>query len=141
MFDINDKDKIMKLINMRDEDQIIIPLYVQIYNKRYSLLELSEIKTRFTKGCFKVGFGTADALFMKNSFPTRRFSEFNIIDIFTEYDDEKDVTVRYMVFESSDIEDDGSKLIEQVNYYNDMLYEYTWNLVDAYIKKMINMEN
>ena len=141
MFDINDKDKIMKLINMRDEDQIIIPLYVQIYNKRYSLLELGEIKTRFTKGCFKVGFGTADALFMKNSFPTRRFNEFNIIDIFTEYDDEKDVTVRYMVFESSDIEDDGSKLIEQVNYYNDMLYEYTWNLVDAYIKKMINMEN
>lgn len=141
MFDINDKDKIMKLINMRDEDQIIIPLYVQIYNKRYSLLELGEIKTRFTKGCFKVGFGTADALFMKNSFPTRRFSEFNIIDIFTEYDDEKDVTVRYMVFESSDIEDDGSKLIEQVNYYTDMLYEHTWNLVDDYIKKMINMEN
>lgn len=141
MFDINDKDKIMKLINMRDEDQIIIPLYVQIYNKRYSLLELGEIKTRFTKGCFKVGFGTADALFMKNSFPTRRFNEFNIIDIFTEYDDEKDVTVRYMVFESSDIEDDGSKLIEQVNYYNNMLYEHTWNLVDAYIKKMINMEN
>lgn len=141
MFDINDKDKIMKLINMRDEDQIIIPLYVQIYNKRYSLLELGEIKTRFTKGCFKVGFGTADALFMKNSFPTRRFSEFNIIDIFTEYDDEKDVTVRYMVFESSDIEDDGSKLIEQVNYYTDMLYEHTWNLVDDYIKRMINMEN
>lgn len=137
MFDMNDKDKIMKLINMRDKDHRIIPLYVQIYNKRYSLLELDQIKTRFTRSCFKVGFGTADALFMTNSFPTNRVTEFDIVNLFTEYDEDKDVNIRYMIFESGNIDNDDTRLIEELNYYVDMLYDYTYKLVDTYIKNLI----
>lgn len=137
MFDMNDKEKIMKLINMRDEDHLIIPLYVQIYNKRYSLLELDQIKTRFTKSCFKVGFGTADALFMVNSFPTHRVNEFDIVNLFTEYDEDKDVNIRYMIFESSNVDNDDTELIEELNYYVDMLFDHTYKLVDTYIKKLI----
>lgn len=141
MFDMNDKEKIMKLINMRDEDQIIIPLYVQIYGKRYSILELNDIKVRFTEGAFKIGYGTADALFMTNAFPIKRIHDFDIISVFTEYDDDTNRAIRYMVFESGNIDlpdvDENDKLSEEICACFDMLYVHTKGIVDKYIKNII----
>ena len=68
MFDINDKETIIKIIKQRSDDEYVIPLYVKIYNKTYSILELDSIKD-FNQSSFKVGFGTASSMFMKNSFP------------------------------------------------------------------------
>ncbi len=123
MFDFDNKEWIMKIVNMRDEDQIIIPLYVQIYGKKYSLLELDQIKVRFVEATFKVGYGTADALFMPNSFPVNRVRDFDIINVFTEYDNVKDRTIRYMTFESGDVDvKEDNKLDEQIHMYFEALF-------------------
>ena len=146
-----DKDYIKNLVNQRDDDQIVIPLYIQIYGKKYSLLELKDVKVRFTEGAFKVGYGTADALFMPNSFPINRIRDFDVITVFTEYDDKKDRTIRYMVFESGNIDppadeyinfdkEEDDKLSEQIRTYFEMLYNHTKNVVDEYFKSLIAEE-
>lgn len=146
-----DKDYIKNLVNQRDDDQIVIPLYVQIYGKKYSLLELKDVKVRFTEGAFKVGYCTADALFMPNSFPINRIRDFDVITVFTEYDDKKDRTIRYMVFESGNIDppadeyvnfdmEENDKLSEQIRTYFEMLYNHTKNVVDEYFKSLIAQE-
>lgn len=142
MFD--DKEWIKKLVNMRDEDQILIPLYVQIYGKKYSLLELDTIKVRFSEGAFKIGYGTADSLFMPNSFPINRIHDFDVITVFTEYDNEKDRTIRYMVFESGNIDlsdaEEKDKLSEEICSCFDMLYTHVKDVVDDYFKALIAEE-
>lgn len=142
MFD--DKEWIKKLVNMRDEDQIVIPLYVQIYGKKYSLLELDTIKVRFSEGAFKIGYGTADSLFMPNSFPINRIRDFDVITVFTEYDNEKDRTIRYMVFESGNIDlpdaEEKDKLSEELCSCFDMLYTHAKGVVDDYFKALIAEE-
>lgn len=150
-FMFEDKDYIKNLVNQRDDDQIVIPLYIQIYGKKYSLLELKDVKVRFTEGAFKVGYGTADALFMPNSFPINRIRDFDVITVFTEYDDKKDRTIRYMVFESGNIDppadeyinfdkEEDDKLSEQIRTYFEMLYNHTKNVVDEYFKSLIAEE-
>lgn len=150
-FMFEDKDYIKNLVNQRDDDQIVIPLYIQIYGKKYSLLELKDVKVRFTEGAFKVGYGTADALFMPNSFPVKRINDFDVITVFTEYDNVKDRTIRYMVFESGNIDppadeyinfdtEENDKLSEQIRTYFEMLYNHTKNVVDEYFKSLIAEE-
>ena len=138
MFDFDNKEWIMKIVNMRDEDQIIIPLYVQIYGKKYSLLELDQIKVRFVEGTFKVAYGTADALFMPNSFPVNRVRDFDIINVFTEYDNVKDRTIRYMTFESGDVDvKEDNKLDEQIHMYFEALFNRVKEIVNNYFKSLI----
>lgn len=143
-FMFEDKDYIKNLVNQRDDDQIVIPLYVQIYGKKYSLLELRDVKVRFTEGAFKVGYCTADALFMPNSFPINRIRDFDVITVFTEYDDKKDRTIRYMVFESGNIDlpdvEEEDKLSEEICSYFDMLYTHVKDVVDDYFKSLIAEE-
>lgn len=141
MFDFDNKEWIMKIVNMRDEDQIIIPLYVQIYGKKYSLLELDQIKVRFVEGAFKVAYGTADALFMPNSFPVNRVRDFDIINVFTEYDNVKDRTIRYMTFESGDVDvKEDNKLDEQIHMYFEALFNRVKEIVNSYFKSLIAQE-
>lgn len=141
MFDFDNKEWIMKIVNMRDEDQIIIPLYVQIYGKKYSLLELDQIKVRFVEATFKVGYGTADALFMPNSFPVNRVRDFDIINVFTEYDNVKDRTIRYMTFESGDVDvKEDNKLDEQIHMYFEALFKRVKEIVNNYFKSLIAQE-
>lgn len=141
MFDLTNEELIKKLINQRREDEVVFPLYVQIYNNRYSLLELDQIKIRFTPGVFKVGFGTADALFMKNSFPINRANEFDVVSIFMEYDDENSRNVRYTVFETSDIEHDASdSLATEIHGYVEMLCNHVTKQVDDHIKQLLQSE-
>lgn len=139
-----DKDYIKNLVNQRDDDQIVIPLYVQIYGKKYSLLELKDVKVRFTEGAFKVGYCTADALFMPNSFPINRIRDFDVITVFTEYDDKKDRTIRYMVFESGNIDlpdvEEEDKLSEEICSCFDILYTHVKDVVDDYFKSLIAEE-
>ena len=141
MFDFDNKEWIMKIVNMRDEDQIIIPLYVQIYGKKYSLLELDQIKVRFVEGTFKVAYGTADSLFMPNSFPVNRVRDFDIINVFTEYDNVKDRTIRYMTFESGDVDvKEDNKLDEQIHMYFEALFNRVKEIVNSYFKSLIAQE-
>ena len=136
-----DKEWIKRMINMRNDDQIVIPLYIQIYGKKYSLLEMDKINKRFSESSFKIGYGTADGLFMNNSFPTEKANEFNIINSFSQYDDDKDVYIRYTVFESGMVEDNDNKLYEEINMWFNRLFNHVKDIVDSYFKSLISEEN
>lgn len=139
---LEDRTWVKNLINARDDDEIIIPLYVQIYGKKYPLLKLDEIKKRFSPSAFKVGYGTADAWFMKNSFPVHRISEFDLVDTFSEYDSKNERNIRYTVFESGDVDtSEENKLNEEIHMYFDLLFNNVKERVDAYFKSLIKSEN
>lgn len=135
------KEYIKNIVSMRDDDEIVIPLYIQIYGQKYSLLELDTIKKRFSRSVFKVGFATADAFFMNNSFPVNRINEFNLINSFTEYDESMNRNIRYTVFESGDMDvEDDDKLNEEIHMYFDILFNNVKERVDAYFKSLIEQE-
>lgn len=141
-FMLEDRTWVKNLINSRDDDEIIIPLYVQIYGKKYPLLKLDEIKKRFSPSAFKVGYGTADAWFMKNSFPVHRISEFDLVDTFSEYDSKNERNIRYTVFESGDVDtSEENKLNGEIHMYFDLLFNNVKERVDAYFRSLIESEN
>ena len=139
---LEDRSWIKTVVDMRDADAIVIPLYIQIYGKKYSILDMNSIKKRFAPSAFKIGYGTADSMFMKNSFPVNRINEFDLIDTFYEYDSENDINVRYTVFESGDVDDtESNKLNEEIHMYFDLLFNNVKENVDAYFKSLIESEN
>jgi hypothetical protein len=81
---------------------------------------------------------------MPNSFPINRIRDFDVITVFTEYDNEKDRTIRYMVFESGNIDlpdvEEKDKLSEEICSYFDMLYTHVKDVVDDYFKALIAEE-
>lgn len=137
-----DKDYIKNIVGMRDDDAIVIPLYIQIYGQKYSLLELDTIKKRFSRSAFKVGYATADALFMNNSFPVNRIGEFDLVNTFTEYDESMERQIRYTVFESGDVDvKEDDKLGEEIHMYFECLFNNVRERVDAHFKSLIEQEN
>lgn len=139
---LEDRNWIRTVVDMRDADAIVIPLYIQIYGKKYSILDMNSIKKRFAPSAFKIGYGTADSMFMKNSFPVNRINEFDLIDTFYEYDSENDINVRYTVFESGDVDDiESNKLNQEIHMYFDLLFNNVKENVDAYFKSLIESEN
>lgn len=141
-FMLEDRNWIRTVVDMRDTDAIVIPLYIQIYGKKYSILDMNSIKKRFAPSAFKIGYGTADSMFMKNSFPVNRINEFDLIDTFYEYDSENDINVRYTVFESGDVDDtESNKLNEEIHMYFDLLFNNVKENVDAYFKSLIDSES
>lgn len=137
---LNDRDWIKKVINARD-DEIVIPLYVQIYGTKYPLLKLDEIKKRFSPSAFKIGYGTADGWFMKNAFPTQRINEFDLIESFSEYDSENEINIRYTVFESGDVDVvEGDTLGEEIHKYFDLLFNNVKERVDTYFRSLIEAD-
>lgn len=139
---LEDRNWIRTVVDMRDADTIVIPLYIQIYGKKYSILDMNSIKKRFAPSAFKIGYGTADSMFMKNSFPVNRINEFDLIDTFYEYDSENDINVRYTVFESGDVDDiESNKLNQEIHMYFDLLFNNVKENVDAYFKSLIESEN
>jgi hypothetical protein len=141
-FMFEDKDYIKNIVGMRDDDAIVIPLYIQIYGQKYSLLELDTIKKRFSRSAFKVGYATADALFMNNSFPVNRIGEFDLINTFTEYDESMERQIRYTVFESGDVDvKEDDKLGEEIHMYFECLFNNVRERVDAHFKSLIEQES
>lgn len=137
-----DKEYIKNIVGMRDDDQIVIPLYIQIYGQKYSLLELDTIKKRFSRSAFKVGYATADALFMNNSFPVNRIGEFDLVNTFTEYDESMERQIRYTVFESGDVDvKEDDKLGEEIHMYFECLFNNVRERVDAHFKSLIEQES
>ena len=137
-----DKEYVKKLVNMRDDDKIVIPLYIQIFGKKYSLLQLDAVKKRFSKNIFKVGYATADALFMNNSFPVNRIGEFDLIDTFTEYDTDMERNIRYTVFESGDVDvKEDNELDNEIHMYFDCLFNRVKSHVDEHFKSLIEQDD
>lgn len=129
MFNIDDKDTIMDIINKRDRDDMVIPLYIRIGNNRYSLLEVDDIPD-CSPSIFKIGFGSSNSVFNTLRFPISKLINFDYTQIFNHYDEDKQATIQYIVFESSDINNDNSLLEISINKYYDMLLEYVMEHVE-----------
>ena len=100
---IFDHDLIMKLIKQRKSDAYVAPMYVRIYNDRYCLNELNQI-TNFNPSAFKVGFGVHVSLLDKFSFPNSLMHQFDPITAFTNFDEEKQLSERFIIFETGQID-------------------------------------
>lgn len=140
MFDITNKELIMKLVSMKDDD-IVIPLYVRTDIDRYSILELDDIIS-YSPSSFKVGFGTVSGLFVKNGFDNRRAFDFDVINVFNHYNEETMSESKYTIFESGYITDGeiNDTLNFQINFYIDILEEYVRKHVDEVRRELIRKQ-
>lgn len=139
MFDINNEELIMKLVDQKD-DHVLIPLYVKIDNDIYSILELDQI-SRYNPSTFKIGFGTAEGLFIKPSFNSKDVLSFNVVKVFSKYIEKYSSDVRYIVFESGYVSNDDIELYkEEINIYMDMLSTHISKHVEKLRKELIRKQ-
>ena len=142
MFDMNNHEMIAKIIEKCKPEEYVIPLYVRIYDKYYSITEINEIDD-FNPSAFKVGFGSACSIFHKNSFPAQCTYSFENTSIFTEFDEERNVYVRYLVFESNggfNYNEEHHPIYDQINEYCDMLFNYIKDRVIKIKKERIRKQ-
>lgn len=136
MFDVNDKETVMKLINTKKNDELIVPIYVRVGKETYSLIDIHDIPD-CSPSIFKVGFGSCNSVFNRLKFPNDKLVYFSDVSLFTHFDEDKQTAIQYITFESSDMEDDGDILIQNINKYYDMLLDYTMNIVSNTKKERI----
>jgi hypothetical protein len=130
MFDIDNHEQIQLYVSKRKEGAIVIPMYVSQYGKRYELTELDQIHD-YCPGTLRIGFGSCDSVLEKNPFPMKSIYEVDVISVFTQHDDIKNVDVKYIVFETTGLSGDGP-LYEQIDVYVRMLNEYIEKSVKSY---------
>ena len=124
MFNLKDnKEAIVKLIDSRESDEFVIPVYVRIYNNRYFLHELDQIK-EYNPTSFKIGFGSSSSLFVKNSFPNQLILNYEEPVAFTECDENTGVSTRYVLFEANDTVPDDSEINKQIIFYAEKIRGY-----------------
>ncbi len=136
MFNVEDKEMIMNIVNNRKENELVIPLYVRVGNIRYSLFEVDDIPD-CSPSIFKIGFGSSNSVFTRIKFPNDRLMYFSEAKLFNHFDEDKQILIQYITFESSDVEDDGSILNENINRYYDILLEYVMSHVEINKKERI----
>ena len=137
MFNTEDKETLMKLIDSRSTTDSFIPLYIIIGNKKYLLVDMDEIE-ECSPSIFKIGFGFSDSVFIRNKFPKDKLINFSNSRIFSKYDDDKLCYVQYYVFESSNIEYDEIDDIDKIiNKWYDCILEHVMNHVDIIKKERI----
>ena len=136
MFDITNQEMVSKLINQRGKDEIVTPVCVKVGNNYYSLLEMDEIND-CSPSIFKICFGTSDSVFIRKKFPKNRLFDFNDVKIFKIFDDDKQCLVEYITFDASDMIDDDSELIKEINKWYELLLEYVMKKVEVNKKERI----
>lgn len=138
MFDIENKDRIVQLIRSKKDGAYVSPLYVRNYNDRYDLSELKDIKN-FNPSSFRVGFGVMVSIFDKYSFPENMMYAFESVTAFSQYNEEKNVNERFIVFEigkeSHDLSDND--ITQQILYYQDLLFDYLTKQQVEYRKQLL----
>jgi hypothetical protein len=135
MFNINDKDMVVSIIEKRNKGDMLIPVYLKVGNTAYSLLEVDDIPD-CSPSIFKVGFGTSISVFTRNKFPKNELINFSSPTLFTRFDDDKQAAVEYILFESADMPD-GKPIYDEINKWYDILLDYVMKKVDINKKERI----
>ena len=138
MFFTEDHELIRRIIDNKDFNKILIPLYVKIFNRTYGITELDDI-TDFSKFSFKVGFGSKNNMtFPKsNNFPLGQLQCFYNPTLINYFDEETQLHTTYVVFESDVINEDERRdielrLIYEVNEYVSLLSNY----IESHVAKL-----
>lgn len=144
MFDINDEKYIKRCIDNRVEGGIVIPVYIDIYGKKYRIDEIDDnmddISKNYFPGILKVGFGCLVSSVDKYSFRVSWMSEVSILKGMTIFDQEKNIDVNYFVFETNGLLGE-TDMHMQVEYYINMLREVLDEKVKIYKDNMKEKEN
>lgn len=135
MFNINDKDMIVSIIEKLNKGDMLIPVYLKVGNTAYSLLDVDDIPD-CSPSIFKVGFGTSISVFTRNKFPKNELINFSSPTLFTRFDDDKQTAVEYILFESADMPD-GKPIYDEINKWYDILLDYVMKKVDINKKERI----
>lgn len=136
MFNIEDKDTIMKLINCRDKGELVTPVYVRVGNNKYYLSEMDEIQN-CSPSIFKVGYGSSNSVFIRNKFPKSKLIDFIDPSIFLNFDEEEQCTTEYFIFESTDIDYDRTDLTNEINKWYHILLDHVMEHVEILKKERI----
>lgn len=144
MFNIEDKETIMKLIDIRNKDELVVPVYLRVGNNTYYLSEVDEI-TSCSPSIFKVGFGSSDSVFIRNKFPKNKLINFTNPRTFTNFNEEEQCATEYITFESSYLEYDRTDLTNEISRWFFILLDYTMAHVEENkklrIKKMMEEQS
>ena len=152
MFNINNKEKVMDLVNRRGK-HILMPLYVSIGNLRYGLLEIDQIRN-VTSNSFKVGFGCVNTVFSKTPiFKCQNLLQyFQNVTSFHQFDYDEGMDYIYYTFEcninTSNLlmnefsnNDEVINVLNEINIYNESLFNYVTKSVEEYRKNCIDKFN
>lgn len=121
---LTDHEFIKSLVDDRKDKEILVPLYVKVYNNKYSLLDIKNVDKKISINQFKIGFGTSKGSIPKpNDFPVSQLIKFNCEETFKDIDDETGIETNYFIIEEGlrDPEDDD-KVIEEINYWIERLH-------------------
>lgn len=146
MIDITNRDFIVNLFNMREENGFVMPLGVNVYNETFPLTNIDEI-TSYDPKSFKVRFVSAYGFHVNNPYPTNNH-DFNIVELFPIFDSEHDVDITYVVFESgyidnADNEENNpnqhfySEINKYVEMFNTQIGEHVTQLKKEIIRKQM----
>lgn len=122
-----------KLIDLRDDEHFVMPLYVVVFNKRYLLTELDEISD-LSKETFRVGFGSSMERGKTNSFNASLLYKIPSIVSMFEHENDKYLKTNYIVFESdrwTHESDEHMKIFDDMNRYYDLLQKRVENIVNT----------
>lgn len=136
MFNMEDKQLIKRIIDSREPENILIPVYLAIGNKKYSLLETNKILS-CSQSIFKIGFGTSINVFIHNKFDKRELINMHAFNSFTEFDEDKQLATEYLTFESGDIPSDDKKIYNEINDWYFLLFDYVMEIVNKNRKELI----
>lgn len=143
---ISDEEFIKTLVESRDPNNFVIPLYVKVANKKYALLDMNEIQMKVSKSAFKVGFASKYSITeMGNSFPAYLLYNFNTANHFIITDPNTKFSTDYVILEESyfdEMSDDSllNKIYEEMNRWIDLLYNQYEEIVNDYIKSVVSIE-
>ena len=137
MFDLTNVEFIKKVIDSRDDNMLIIPLYVKIYHNTYSLIDLPDIR-EYNPASFKVGFGTSIGLEIKNSFPNNHLLDMDVIHIIRDVDKDTGVISKYLIFESDDVDGNEDILFNQIHQYVTMIKDRCNMYYTKYKSSLVN---
>ena len=139
MFNMEDKEFVMKVIQSRDHSAFIMPLYVRVYNTTHSIMELDSM-VEYNPASFKVGFGTSYGMSDKHiNFPKNVVIDLDVVNMFRDVDPDTGDTVNYCIFEISNNEIiNGDILLNQeVKMYMDALKTKCDSIVKSYKASLI----
>jgi len=144
MFNLDNHILIKDIVDRKGK-HIIIPLYVNVNNNKYGLLEIDRIKS-VTRSSFKVGFGALNCMFLKTpSFTNNEYMLYlTNTTLWNFFDESVNMNVQYFTFEA-DSEDSemlkelygDSEVLQEIILYDDMLFKYVSEKAAEYRAKSI----
>ena len=135
MFCLDNKEMIMSIIDQKKEEDILIPVYVKVGNRVYSIIDIHNV-INCSPAIFRVGFGSMDSIFMKKRFPKRRLIDFDEPRIFRKFDEESQNTIEYILFETF-YSKNNEDIDEEINNWCSILFSVAMESSEKHRKELL----